>query len=315
MRSIYLSGLLALACSLPAFAAPQATAPTTISTCVNNLSGIPRVVSTSNQCIKGLETFETWNIQGPAGPQGQQGLPGAQGPQGPSGFQGLQGTAGPQGAPGAPGAKGDTGATGAAGAQGAQGPAGAVGATGPQGLIGPNGSTGSTGPQGPQGAAGVAGPAGPSGPTGPAGADGNTVAYFLATNQFPATVTDNELFYFQPNGSSAAPQSSAQQAYIPVPFGCATTKINATIVGATGNATGTLTMGDASPSITTGSYVYGFWNGNVCTLGPASGSDVSCVSTRAYPYPDGYLIAILFRATANAAGFANAHLITRISCE
>jgi hypothetical protein len=287
MRSAYLSSLLAIACGLPAFVATAqnpVVPPNTIGACVNNLSGVPRLVSSSTLCIKALETYETWNIEGPTGPQGPQGLPGPQGlqgAQGATGSQGPQGATGPRGVQGMAGLKGDTGAAGAAGAQGAQG---------------------------------VAGPAGPSGPTGPAGADGNTVAYFLATNQFPATVTDNQLFYFQPNGSSAAPQSNAQQAYIPIPFGCATTMINATIVGATGNATGTLTMGEANSDIT-GSYIYGFFNGNVCTLGPASGSDVSCVSTHAYPYPDGYLISILFRATSNAAGFANAHLITRIACQ
>ena len=63
----------------------QSSSPTVISACVNNVTGIPRLVSNSTQCLNFLETFKQWNVtgpqgaQGPVGPQGLMGLPGAQG--------------------------------------------------------------------------------------------------------------------------------------------------------------------------------------------------------------------------------------------
>ena len=63
MRSAYVSGLLVLACSLPAMATTAFSAdvvpPTVINACVSNATGITRVVASSNQCINGLETYKT----------------------------------------------------------------------------------------------------------------------------------------------------------------------------------------------------------------------------------------------------------------
>ncbi len=188
---------------------------TLITACVGNLTGIPRLVSSSKECLKGLETFQTWNIQGPQGVQGPQGaqgpagMTGAQGPAGAPGAKGSTGAVGPQGPAGAQGpagpagaqgAKGDTGAaglqgpagpqgstgakgdTGAAGAQGAKGDPGVAGAQGPAGATGAKGDTGAAGPQGPAGikgdtgSAGATGATGAEGPAGPSGPTGPTGA-------------------------------------------------------------------------------------------------------------------------------------------
>jgi len=91
---------------------------------------------------------------------------GPQGATGPTGPPGPQGDAGAAGAPGATGPQGDTGPAGAAGDTGPTGP------TGPQGDTGPQGPTGPTGPQGPQGEAGATGETGAAGATGPQGEAG-----------------------------------------------------------------------------------------------------------------------------------------------
>lgn len=165
--------VLALASSIGAL---QAHAGTTINACVNDFTGIPRIVNTAQNCVWG-EHFESWSIQGPAGPAGPQGAPGQPGPAGHAGAQGpagAPGQAGPAGAPGVAGPVGPAGAVGPvgpAGAPGAAGPAGAPGAIGP---VGPAGAVGAAGPAGSQGPAGQTGPAGPQGPQGPAGAPGST---------------------------------------------------------------------------------------------------------------------------------------------
>jgi hypothetical protein len=110
--------------------------------CVNNATGVMRVVDPSKtgtlgSCITKAgvlqETAITWNQTGPPGPQGLQGLkgdPGASGAPGATGAQGSQGVTGDKGDPGAPGTVGPAGPTGAAGPQGPAGPSTA----GPSGL-------------------------------------------------------------------------------------------------------------------------------------------------------------------------------------
>jgi hypothetical protein len=121
-----------------------------INSCVNNASGVIRIVSAGTACSSNEHRLQ-WNIQGLVGPQG------ATGPQGPTGATGDTGPQGPVGP------KGDTGATGDTGPQGPVGPKGDTGATGAVGPQGPIGATGATGPQGPTGATGAAGPQGPAG--------------------------------------------------------------------------------------------------------------------------------------------------------
>jgi hypothetical protein len=177
MRTSVFTGFLLSALCLPL--AAQTTSSGVISYCVFNVTGTVREVPNSNACIKGLETFQQVNIQGPAGPMG---IPGVQGPVGPMGVAGPQGPAGATGAKGATGAPGATGAQGPIGLTGAMGAPGATGAQGPIGLTGPAGPMGATGAQGPigltgaTGAAGATGAQGPIGLTGPAGPMGATGA-------------------------------------------------------------------------------------------------------------------------------------------
>jgi hypothetical protein len=72
------------------------TTSTTISACVNNASGIVRIVPPRTGCLRN-ETSTQWNITGPKGDAG------GVGPQGPAGDPGSQGPAGDQGPQGAPG--------------------------------------------------------------------------------------------------------------------------------------------------------------------------------------------------------------------
>jgi len=67
--------------------------------CVNNATGIVRIVDSNTVC-KATEHKIQWNQAGPRGPQGEQGNQGARGPQGPQGPQGQQGLQGQQGPPG-----------------------------------------------------------------------------------------------------------------------------------------------------------------------------------------------------------------------
>jgi len=87
-----------------------AQAPSQISACVNNVSGLVRIAQNTT-CLP-IEHLVVWNIVGP---------------QGPAGPVGAQGPAGPQG---------QVGATGAQGQAGPPGPTGPVGPVGPQGTAG-----------------------------------------------------------------------------------------------------------------------------------------------------------------------------------
>lgn len=99
-------------------AADAATAETgVINACVQQASGIVRIVGAGEECGKNWSPL-SWNVQGLTGPAG------ATGPTGPSGATGLSGA---------------IGATGPAGPSGATGPAGV---TGPAGATGPAGTTG-----------------------------------------------------------------------------------------------------------------------------------------------------------------------------
>lgn len=166
-----------------------------IRACVDNTTGVIRIVRPNDDCSK-RESMIEWNqigpqglmgpmgpagaagAAGPQGPQGSQGAPGAQGsmgpagstgpagPEGQTGAAGPEGPAGQQGEAGAAGAAGNEGAAGAAGPIGPQGPQGPVGAQGPQGLQGQMGLQGPQGQQGQQGTTGATGATGPQGPTG-----------------------------------------------------------------------------------------------------------------------------------------------------
>jgi hypothetical protein len=81
---------------------------TTYTGCVNNGSGILRVIQPGETC-RNNETQITWSQTGPAGPEGPAGPAGMAGPAGPAGATGQQGL------PGLPGEKGDTGEAGPAG--------------------------------------------------------------------------------------------------------------------------------------------------------------------------------------------------------
>jgi hypothetical protein len=117
---------------------PQTTS-STIYACALDRIGTLRMVASPSQCVGGLETSVSWNVQGPVGPAG------AAGPQGPLGLQGPLGMTGPIGPAGV---------------------SGSTGATGPQGVAGPAGANGAAGPSGPQGSPGPIGPQGPAGPGG-----------------------------------------------------------------------------------------------------------------------------------------------------
>jgi len=152
--------------------AANSSADTTYYACVNNSTGLIRVVG-KNQLCKPSEYRIAWNVRGPRGPQGPAGDPGARGLVGAAGPNGPQGTTGPQGPQGP---QGTTGPQGPAGTTGPQGPDGTTGPQGPAGLPGPVGTTGPQGPDGttgPQGPAGTTGPQGPAGTTGPQGPQGD----------------------------------------------------------------------------------------------------------------------------------------------
>jgi hypothetical protein len=127
-----------------------------ISACVNQRTGLVRVVAAGEDC-RNSEVPLVWGIQGPQG---------APGPQGPVGPQGPIGPEGPRGEQGPQGIQGETGRQGPAGPQGPQGP---VGLTGPEG---PPGVQGDTGPQG------IPGPTGPEGPKGEQGPQGPTLRFY-----------------------------------------------------------------------------------------------------------------------------------------
>ena len=190
MRRIAYTGLFLSAICLP-LAAQSSPDTNVINACVGTLTGVIREVPNAGYCIKGLETFQQFNMTGPQGPQGMQGpagvagakgATGAIGPQGPTGMTGAAGATGAQGIQGIQGLQGPAGAagnTGAAGPQGVQGIAGATGSQGPQGLTGTAGATGAAGPQGLQGVAGATGSqgiAGATGSQGPIGLTGTTGA-------------------------------------------------------------------------------------------------------------------------------------------
>jgi hypothetical protein len=98
---------------------PATVTPTTVYSCVNKTTLIPRIVSGASSCNTKTEALKEWSIMGPTGATG---------------------------AKGATGAIGSIGATGATGKTGAQGPAGVEGPTGPTGPQGPAGSNGPVGP-------------------------------------------------------------------------------------------------------------------------------------------------------------------------
>jgi len=150
-----------LAATAQAGLSPTITQNNTIRGCINNQTGILRILDNRPgapnlpHCLKNENNIR-FNSQGPRGIQGSDGPAGTQGP------TGVRGTSG------AAGAAGSTGATGSTGPEGPQGPTGATGA----GSTGATGSTGLEGSQGPTGATGDTGPTGPTGATGPTGDTG-----------------------------------------------------------------------------------------------------------------------------------------------
>jgi hypothetical protein len=243
MRFPFSAAAPVLLLALLSAASPTTSAQTTIAAsgpilnaCVSKLTGIPRFVPSSRDCLPALETFTQWAQQGAAG------LPGAQGPQGVTGAAGPQGPIGPAGATGAvgpigpAGLKGDTGATGPAGPQGvpgalgAAGAAGAVGATGPagpQGTPGPRGLNGAPGPQGPTGPIGNAGPTGPTGPTGPDGNFGGNRTIFQANVVIPAGPLSAS---FSPSAQGVIFTPVGSFASVTVPVACTLSALNLGVV-------------------------------------------------------------------------------------
>lgn len=72
---------------------------TVIYACVNNNSGMVKIVSAPSAC-SGNERSLQWNLQGPKGDKGDPGPAGPQGPKGETGAVGPVGPAGPAGPPG-----------------------------------------------------------------------------------------------------------------------------------------------------------------------------------------------------------------------
>ncbi len=68
----------------------------TIFSCVNNTTGVIRIVSNTTVCMSSEHKIH-WNQKGPQGLQGAQGPQGLQGSEGPQGQKGLQGPQGLQG--------------------------------------------------------------------------------------------------------------------------------------------------------------------------------------------------------------------------
>lgn len=134
--------------------AESAGGPTFLTACVNNQTGVVRIIDPAGggACLTKPAPLAEHQIK--LGLNGAPGTPGSPGPNGSTGPTGLSGPAG---------------ATGAAGQDGAPGPAGAPGA---DGAIGPAGPAGAQGPHGPAGQAGAPGKPGPAGPQGSPGAQG-----------------------------------------------------------------------------------------------------------------------------------------------
>lgn len=285
----------------------QSSSPTVISACVNNVTGIPRLVSNSTQCLNFLETFKQWNVtgpqgaQGPAGPQGLMGLPGAQGPQGPAGAQGPQGPAGPQGQ------KGD---------QGVAGPQGPAGAQGPKGDPGVAGAQGPSGAQGAQGPAGVAGPSGPSGPPGPTGPAGGQV--WSSTALLPATITAYETangVVALPSGGSNFSQDVAANSLL-VPQACTASGFSVTVfhAGTSAPATANFILATGTASSVNGNFLSG--SSIVCTVTTTTdGNPASCTSANAQLLTPGQFISIAAINFSSTAVFQGARVATSFTCQ
>ncbi len=106
------------------FMARSNTRRDVIRACVNDRSGVLRIVDHDDRCGRNESSLE-WNAQGRPGPAGPKGPAGSAGPAGPAGR---------------------TGGPGPAGAPGGVGPAGPAGPGGPTGPAGPPGPPGPTGP-------------------------------------------------------------------------------------------------------------------------------------------------------------------------
>lgn len=134
--------------------AESAAGPTFLTACVNNQTGVVRVIdpASGGACLTKPAPLAEHQIT-----LGLNGAPGAPGAQGPDGSPGPTGPAGPAGAMGAAGQDGAPGAAGAPGADGPTGPPGPAGSPGPDGPAGQPGAQGKPGPAGPQGSAGVQG--------------------------------------------------------------------------------------------------------------------------------------------------------------
>ena len=268
---------------------------TVISACVNNVTGIPRLVSTSAQCLNFLEIFKQWNVtgpqgaQGPAGPQGLMGLPGAQGLQGPAGAQGPQGPAGAQGPKGNPGVAGP------------QGPAGAQGVQGPVGVQGP---------------AGVAGPSGPNGPPGPAGPAGGQV--WSSTALLPAMIDSYETangVVALPSGGSNFSQDVAANSLL-VPQSCTASGFSVTVfhAGTSAPATANFVLAIGSASSVNGNFLSG--SSIVCTVTTTTdGNPASCTSANAQLLTPGQFISIAAINFSSTAVFQGARVATSFTCQ
>jgi hypothetical protein len=91
-RTIVVSSVTGLLLSGSVFMAQTPPRPQ-IRACVNNVSGIVRILAPAESCLKN-EFLLTWDSQGSPGPQGPAGPQGPQGPAGPTGPQGPAGGSG-----------------------------------------------------------------------------------------------------------------------------------------------------------------------------------------------------------------------------
>jgi hypothetical protein len=196
---------------------------------------------------------------------------------------------------------------------------GSAGATGPTGATGPAGATGADGLKGATGATGSAGLDGSTGATGATGPAGGDTIYLLANNTLPNSSSAYE-FYMTSVGSGTATTAQVKSGrFVPLPRACTVTSFTATVIGATGGATGNVYVGEGAPNSSSDA---GFHDATACVLPAANGSNVSCTVTPNVTYPAGTRIGVILTPPLKQQfqqpldpGFSNATIATAITCQ
>jgi hypothetical protein len=98
------TGIIGAASGMAIAAATNTTSADVINACVDNRTGLLRIVSRTTSC-RPSESPISWNREGPQGPTGPRG------PTGPAGADGARGPTGPPGPPGPPGPTGPSGSS------------------------------------------------------------------------------------------------------------------------------------------------------------------------------------------------------------